>query len=122
MFSLQVCSCFCGLPYGRTVLLRLLDDEVQEPSSSNCNILLSESFRIISPNRLNSADHLRNTSWLCGHHTYFTSLFVLSVCNKSSYLVMHLFSHFTVQYLHLCFFYESAISYFLLQLFLTIEH
>ena len=46
MFSLQVHICFCGLPNGGTVLLRLLDDVVQEPGHSNCNILLSESFRI----------------------------------------------------------------------------
>ena len=88
MFSLQVNICFFGLPYRGTVLLRLLDNVVQEPGSSNCNILLSESFTIQSHNPLNSAGHLRNTSWLCGH-IYYTCLFVLSVCNKSSYLVMH---------------------------------
>ena len=74
---------------GGTVLLRLLGDVVQELGSSYCNILLSESFRILSPNPLNSAGHLRNTSCLCGH-IYCTCLFVFSVCNKSSYLVMHL--------------------------------
>jgi len=37
MFSSHVYICFCGLPYGGTVLLRLLDDVVQEPGSSNCN-------------------------------------------------------------------------------------
>jgi len=46
MFSLQVYICFCGLPCGGKVLLRLLDNVVQEPGSSNCNILLSESIRI----------------------------------------------------------------------------
>jgi len=88
MFSSQVYICFCGLPYGGTVLLSLLDVVDQEPGSSNCNMLLLETFRILSSNPLNSAGHLRNTSWLCGH-IYYTCLFVLSVCNKTSYLAIH---------------------------------
>ena len=103
MFSSQVYSCFCGLPYGGTVLLRLLYDVVQEPGSSNCNILLSESFRILFPNPLNSAGQLKNTS---GSVVLFTTLpYLCYLCvTKVVVWLCILFTHFTVQYLHLCLF------------------
>lgn len=121
MCSLQVYICFCGLPQGGTVMLRLLDDVAQEPSSSNWNILLSESFRILSTNSLNSAGHLRNTSRLCGH-IYYTCLFVLSVYNKSNYLVMHFIQPFYSTIFTSLSLLKSAIFYFLIQLFLTFLH
>lgn len=66
-----------------------MTDKVQEPSSSKCNILLSEPFRMTFPKPLNFAGYLSNTSWLSGHLIYCSCLLVLSAFDKSSYLVIY---------------------------------